>query len=361
MSRKLNFSAGPCVIPQEVLKEIQENMVDFQGNGLSLIEASHRHKMYDDVHNEAINLMKELLGVPENYSILFLGGGATLAFSMIPMNFLSEGKTADYVVSGTWAKKAYQDAAKIGSANSVWDGKDNGYSSLPEASSVKPSDNSAYFHITSNETIGGIQWKQWPEVGNTPLIADMSSDILSRAIPVDKFAMIYGGVQKNLGPAGAAFMIIRDDLLERCPDSLTAYLNYKIHADKNAMYNTPPVFSIWVVKLFLEWVKKNGGAAAMEKLADEKSSLLYNAFDKSGGFYRSPVDANFKSTMNVVFRLPSEDLEKKFIAEASEEGMMFLKGHRSVGGCRASIYNGLPKKDVETLVDFMDTFAKKNG
>lgn len=361
MSRKLNFSAGPCVIPVEVLEELKENIADYQGMGLSLIEASHRHKMYDDVHNEAINLMKEMLGVPENYSVIFLGGGATLAFSMIPMNFLPEGMVADYIKSGSWGNLAYADAAKVGNVNAVWDGKDSGYSTLPDPSSVKPSANSAYFHLTSNETIGGIQWKSWPETGDTPLIADMSSDILSRAIPVEKFAMIYGGVQKNLGPAGAAFMIIRNDLLERCPSNLTAYLNYKLHCDKNAMYNTPPVFSIWVVKLFLEWVKKNGGAAAMEKLANEKSDMLYNAFDKSGGFYKSPVDPKYRSTMNVVFRLPSEELEKKFVEEAAKEGMMFLKGHRSVGGCRASIYNGLPKSDVETLVSFMDNFAKKNG
>ncbi|MCK5202036.1 MAG: 3-phosphoserine/phosphohydroxythreonine transaminase, partial [Spirochaetales bacterium] len=242
MSRKLNFSAGPCAIPLEVLEEMKENMVDYQGNGISLAEVSHRHKLYDDVHNEAISLLKELLKVPDNYSILFLGGGGTLAFTMIPMNFLTEGKTADYVNSGAWAKKALEDAKKVGNVNVVFDGKEGGYSSLPAASSVTASNDSAYFHFTSNETIGGIQWKDWPEVGDVPLICDMSSDIMSRELSVDKFAMIYGGVQKNLGPAGAAFMIIRNDLLERSPDNLTAYLNYKTHAEKNAMYNTPPVF-----------------------------------------------------------------------------------------------------------------------
>ena len=361
MSRKLNFSAGPCAIPVEVLEEMKENMLDYRGNGISLAEVSHRHKLYDDVHNEAISLMKELLQVPDNYSILFLGGGGTLAFTMIPMNFLSQGKTADYVNSGAWAKKALEDAQKVGKVNVVFDGKDSGYSTLPPASSMRASDDSAYFHFTSNETIGGIQWKEWPELGDTPLICDMSSDIMSRELSVDKFAMIYGGVQKNLGPAGAAFMIIRNDLLERSPDKLTAYLNYKTHAEKNAMYNTPPVFTIWGVKLFLEWVKRNGGVPGMEKIADRKSKLIYNILDSGDNFYRSPVDANFRSTMNVVFRLPSEDLEAKFVKEAEAEGMMFLKGHRSVGGCRASIYNGVPEADVEALTAFMKEFSRKNG
>jgi phosphoserine aminotransferase len=361
MSRKLNFSAGPCAIPVEVLEEMRENIVDYQGNGISLAEVSHRHKLYDDVHNEAISLMKELLQVPDNYSVLFLGGGATLAFTMIPMNFLTEGKTADYINSGTWANGAIKDAKKVGKVNVLFDGKDSGYSTLPSVSSIKTSANSAYFHFTSNETIGGIQWKDWPELNETPVICDMSSDIMSRELSVDKFAMIYGGVQKNLGPAGAAFMIIRNDLLERSPENLTAYLNYKSHAEKNAMYNTPPVFTIWGVKLFLEWVKKNGGVSAMEKMADKKSKLIYDVLDDGDNFYRSPVDSNFRSTMNIVFRLPSEDLEAKFVKEASAEGMMFLKGHRSVGGCRASIYNGVPESSVVVLTDFMKEFSRKNG
>lgn len=361
MSRKLNFSAGPCAIPLEVLEEMQTNMADFQGNGISLVEVSHRHKYYDDVHNEAIALMKELLKVPDNYSIIFLGGGASLAFSMIPMNFLIGGKTADYVNSGTWAKRAIDDAKKIGNVNVVYDGKDNNYSSLPDASSVSASKDSSYFHFTSNETIGGIQWKHWPEVGDVPLICDMSSDIMSREIDIEKFSMIYGGVQKNLGPAGAAFMIIRKDLLERSPDSLPAYLNYSIHVEKTAMYNTPPVFTIWGVKLFLEWVKRNGGLAGMSRLADKKSKLIYDLIDSGDGFYSSPVDSAFRSAMNLVFRLPSEELEAKFVKDASAAGMMFLKGHRSVGGCRASLYNGVPVSSVEALVGFMKEFSRKNG
>ncbi len=359
--RKLNFSAGPCIMPMEVLEEIQENIVDFEGHGISLIENSHRHKYYDDVHNDAINLLKELLNVPKGYSVLFLGGGATLTFAMIPMNFRGAGQSADYIISGAWAKKAWNDAQKLGETHVVFDGKDRGYSTLPDSASLHLTPGSAYLHMTSNETIGGLQWKTWPETGNTPLVCDMSSDIMSREIPVDKFAMIYGGVQKNLGPAGAAFMIIRDDLLERSPDSLPAYLNFKLHASKNAMYNTPPVFTIWAVKLFLAWVKKNGGVAEMKRRADKKSGLLYKTIDGSDGFYRSPVDLRFRSTMNVVFRLNDENLEKEFLAESEKEGMMFLKGHRSVGGCRASIYNAMPLKMVETLTDFMKNFVKKRG
>ncbi len=361
MSRKLNFFAGPSVLPVEVLEEMKENIADYQGNGYSLVEASHRGKAYDNVHNEAISLLRELMGISDDYSVIFLGGGATLQFSMIPMNFLTEGKTADYTVTGNWAEKAYEDAAKIGKTKVVFDGKESNYTSLPEASSVKPSADSAYLHITSNETIGGIQWKQWPETGNVPLIADMSSDILSRKVPVDKFSVIYAGAQKNLGPAGATIAIIRRDMLERCSDNLTAYLNYKTHTEKNGLYNTPPVFSIWGVKLVLEWVKKMGGAEAMGKRSEKKSSMLYSTIDESNGFYTSPVDTKYRSTMNVVFRLPDADLDAKFLKEAGDEGMLGLKGYRTVGGCRASIYNSLPEEAVATLTQFMKEFQRKNG
>ncbi|ADK81257.1 3-phosphoserine/phosphohydroxythreonine transaminase [Sediminispirochaeta smaragdinae] len=361
MSRKLNFYAGPSVLPVEVLEELQANIVDYQGNGFSLIEASHRGKVYDKVHNEAIALIKELMGISDDYSVIFLGGGATLQFSMVPMNFLVDGKVGDYTLTGTWAKKAYTDAEKIGKVHAVFDGKDKNYTTLPEASSVKPSANSAYLHLTSNETIGGLEWKHWPETGDVPLIADMSSDILSRPVPVDKFAMIYAGAQKNLGPAGATIAIIRNDLLERCGDHLTAYLNYKTHTKSNALYNTPPVFSIWGIKLVLEWIKKTGGAEAMAKRAEKKSALLYGTMAESNGFYRCPVDEKYRSTMNVVFRLPNEELEAKFLKESEEAGMLGLKGHRSVGGCRASIYNSLPEDAVSTLAQFMKEFQRKNG
>lgn len=361
MSRKLNFYAGPSTLPVEVLEELKNNIADYHGEGYSIIEASHRGKVYDNLHNETVSLLKELLGIPENYSVLFLGGGATLQFSMVPMNMLTAGKTADYVNSGAWGGKAVKDAEKIGNVNVLWDGKDSNYTNLPAPAEVKPSKNSAYVHITSNETIGGLQWKDWPSTGDTPLVADMSSDILSRPVPVEKFALVYAGAQKNLGPAGATIVIVRDDVWKNAPSDLTAYLNYKTHAEKNSLYNTPPVFSIWGINLVLKWIKEMGGASAMAERAEKKSRLLYSAMEESDGFYRCPVDPKYRSTMNVVFRLPSEELEAQFIKEAEGQGMLGLKGHRSVGGCRASVYNSLPPKDVEALVDFMKTFAKQHG
>ncbi len=359
--RKLNFFAGPSVLPVEVLDVLQDQIADYQGNGFSMIEASHRGAAFDDMYNECLGLFRELLGIPENYSVFFLGGGATLQFSMIPMNFLGAGQVADYARTGAWSNKACDDAKKIGDVNVYFDGKPSNFSTLPDPATVKPSENSAYLYLCSNETIGGIEWQAWPETGDVPLIADMSSDILSRPVPVEKFAMIYGGVQKNLGPAGATFVILRNDMLERSPETLTAYLNYNTHAPSNGLYNTPPVFSIWGVKLVLEWIKANGGAEGMAARAARKAGLLYGAIDGLGDTFYSPVDANYRSKMNVVFRLKSEELEKQFLKEAAAQGMLGLKGHRSVGGCRASIYNSLPEEDVATLVDFMTEFAKKNG
>ena len=359
MSRKYNFYAGPGTLPVEVLEKIKKEITDYQSMGLSLIETSHRSKEYDNVHNEAINLIKKLLGIPEGYSVLFLGGGATLQFSMVPMNLMGKNGTCDIVVSGSWAKKALADAEKIGKVNVVFDGKESSYATLPEPASVKPSAGSAYLHITSNETIGGVQWKDWPDTGDVPLVCDMSSDILSRSVPVEKFGLIYGGAQKNLGPAGVTVVIIRDDLIEWSGDDLTAYLSYAVHAEKNSLYNTPPVFSIYALKLVMDWLETLGGTGAIEKINKEKAGMLYKAIDESGGFYRSPVDSKYRSRMNVVFRLPSEELEKEFVAEAAEQGMIGLKGHRSVGGVRASIYNSFPKEGVEVLTQFMRDFAKR--
>src|SRR6056297_442517 len=271
MTRKLNFYAGPSVLPQEVLREMEAQIGDHKGEGFSIIEASHRGKAYDDLHNETVSLLKEIFQIPDNYSILFLGGGATLQFSMIPMNMLKEGRVADYVNSGAWAGKAIKDAQKIGKVNTLFDGKDSSYSSLPDPKDIKPSGDSAYVHITSNETIGGLQWKDWPETGDVPLVADMSSDILSRPVPIEKFGLIYAGAQKNLGPAGSTIVIVRDDIWQNSPDDLTAYLSYKTHAEKNSLYNTPPVFPIWGINLVLKWIKKMGGAEAMDKRSKQKS------------------------------------------------------------------------------------------
>ena len=360
-TRKFNFYAGPATLPLEVLQQIKKEIVDFQGMGMSLIETSHRSKDYDDVHNTAIDLFKKLLGLPENYSVLFLGGGATLQFSMVPMNLMGSGGSCDFVVSGSWANKALSDAGKIGTTNVLFDGKDGGYTSLPAPDDVKPSPGSSYVHITSNETIGGVQWKEWPDTGDVPLVVDMSSDILSKPLPVERFGLIYAGAQKNLGPAGVTVVIIRNDLIERGGEELTAYLSYKVHAGKNSLYNTPPVFSIWALQLVLQALQDNGGLDAVAKRNREKADLLYSAIDSSGGFYASPVDSKVRSNMNVVFRLPSEELEKDFVAAAAEQGMIGLKGHRSVGGIRASIYNSFPREGVEKLVDFMKTFQNKKS
>ena len=361
MARKLNYHAGPSTLPLEVLEELRDNMVDFQGTGLSLIEESHRSANYEAVHNGAVELFREMLSVPKNYRILFLGGGATLQFAMVPMNFLPQGRTAEYVSTGTWSKKAIDDAKKIGSVKVVFDGKEGGYATLPDPASMKVDPEAAYLHITANETIGGLEWKAWPETGDVPLVCDMSSDILSRPVPVEKFALIYAGAQKNLGPAGTTIVILREDMLQRIPATLPAYLDYRNHADNNSLYNTPPVFGIWAIKLVLENMKKNGGLAAVAERNLKKAEAVYGVIDTSGGFYRSPVDSRYRSNMNLVFRLPTEELEKKFLDEAKALGMIGLKGHRSVGGCRASLYNAMTLEGAETLAAFMRDFAAKNG
>ncbi len=361
MGRVYNFNPGPSTLPLSVLERARDEFVEYAGKGMSIIEMSHRSPEYDAVHRGAMDLVRELLGLPDNYKVLFVGGGATLQFAMAPMNFLPRGSSCDFTVTGSWAKKAYADAQKIGKVNVVFDGKDDNYLNLPPPADLKLDPDAAYLHMTSNETIGGIQWHEFPDAGKVPIVCDMSSDFMSRRLPADKFGLIYAGAQKNAGPAGVAVVIIRDDMVERCPEDLPAYLSYKIHHAKDSLYNTPPAFAIYMVNLVMQWVKDEGGLAAMEKLADERSGLIYGAMEKDSGFYRCPVPAHCRSKMNVVFRLPSEELEKKFIAEAAEQGMGGLKGHRSVGGCRASIYNAMPVEGAKALADFMGEFAKKNG
>ena len=358
--RKKNYFAGPSVLPVEVLEEMRENIVDYEGKGLSIIEASHRGGLFEEMYDSCLSTFRELLSIPDDYDVYFLGGGATLQFTMIPTNFLTPGKVADYSKTGTWSNKACSDAQKLGNVNVFFDGKSSNFTTLPDPATVKPSENSAYVYLCANETIGGIEWKDFPDTGDVPLIADMSSDILSRPVDVKKFGMIYGGVQKNLGPAGATFIIMRKDMLERRNENLTAYVDYALHAKEKGLYNTPPVFSIWGVKLVLEWIKRNGGVAGMDALAEKKSSLIYDVIDSSD-FWRSPVDSRYRSRMNIVFRLPSEELEAKFVKEATAADMLGLKGHRSVGGLRASLYNALPYEDVVALRDFMLDFEKKNG
>ena len=357
--RKRNFFAGPGTLPFDVLEQIRDNFVEYRGNGLSLVEVSHRSAIYGDVHNHAINLLRELLEIPEEFQILFLGGGATLQFTMVPMNLLIEDRSCDFVVSGSWAKKAFDDARKVGSVNVLFDGNTNGYTSLPET--FTPSDGSAYIHITSNETIGGVQWSFWPDSGEVPLVVDISSDVMSREIDFRRVALAYGSVQKNLGPAGLAIVIIRDDLLDRSPDNLTAYLSYKTHAEKQSLYNTPPVFAVYALSLVLEWVRDQGGVKEMEARSRQRSEMLYSVIDESADYFLSPISQPFRSKMNVVFRLQSEDLEKIFLEESEREGMIGLKGHRSVGGLRASMYNAMPVEWANNLADFMRTFQNKHG
>lgn len=361
MSRPVNFSAGPSMIPVEVLESIATDMVDYKGTGLSLVEVSHRGPVYDKVHQEAISLIKELMGVPDGYSVLFMGGGATLQFTMLAMNLMKEGGSADYTNTGAWAGKAIAEAKKIGTVNLVYDGSDNSFMKLPDPATVKPTRGSSYLHVTSNETIGGIQWKSFPDTGDVPLVADMSSDILSRPVDVSKFGMIYAGAQKNLGPSGVTVVIIRDDLLERSSDSLGAYLNYSVHAKGDSLYNTPPVFPIWGMKLVLDGVKARGGAAAVARENEAQAAALYSAIDNSDGFYRCPVEPAFRSDMNIVWRLAEENLETDFVSEAKAAGLIGLKGHRSVGGCRASIYNAMTMAGVDQLTSFMSDFASRKG
>ncbi|MCG8480813.1 MAG: 3-phosphoserine/phosphohydroxythreonine transaminase [Spirochaetales bacterium] len=359
--RKYNFYAGPSTLPVEVLEELKGELVDYNGEGLSMIETSHRSPMYDAVHTETVALFRELLRIPEHYKVLFVGGGATLQFGMVPLNLLTAGRTADYTLSGAWAKKAFGDAKKVGAARLIWDGSEDGFTTLPDAAQITVPADSAYVHLTSNETIGGVQWKSFPKTGPIPLVADMSSDILSRPLNIEDFGIIYAGAQKNIGPSGVTVVVIREDVAEGSNENLPAYLRYKTHADKGSLYNTPPVFSIYAVNKVLKWLKGKGGVEGIQKLNAEKSSALYGAIDGSGGFYTCPVDKAVRSDMNVVFRLPTEELEKEFIAEAKSRDMLGLKGHRDVGGCRASIYNAVSLAGVEVLTAFMDEFARTRG
>lgn len=360
MSRKKNFFAGPSVLPVEVLKEMEREIANYNEAGLSIIESSHRSEPFNTMYEATLALVGEVLEIPEGYSHFFLGGGASLQFAMLPLNFLNPERGASYINSGSWAAKALQEAQAIGRVETYWDGKDNNYTTLPAVETIKPSPDSSYLYLCSNETIGGVEWKEWPDC-KIPLVADMSSDILSCPIPVDKFSLIFAGAQKNMGPAGATLVIIKDEFLERQNSAIPPILDYRSHQKSNGLYNTPPVFSIWGIKLVLEWVKRNGGTAGMAQRAALKSSLLYDVIDASGGYYRCPVDKNYRSTMNIVFRLPSEELEAKFLAATKEAGMMGLKGHRSVGGLRASIYNALPVEDVEALANLMREFQRVNG
>lgn len=361
--RVFNFSSGPAVLPLPVLEQIQSEMLCLPGCGASILEISHRSKPFLAILEETKNRLRKLIGVPHEYEMLFLQGGSRLQFSMIPMNLLrGTGKSADYVITGSWGKYAYQEAVKEGSIRSVWDGKSTHYDRLPATSEMSFDPKAAYVYLTSNETIQGVQFPQEPNTGDVPLVCDASSDFLSRPIPIQKYGLIYACAQKNAGPAGVTVVIMRRDLLARSDDSLPGYLSYKNHAAENSMWNTPPTFAIYAMGLVAKWLLEDvGGLAAMEQRNRHKAELLYDAIDTSGGYYRGHAHKDCRSLMNVTLRLPSESLEKEFIAEGAKRQLDGLAGHRSVGGIRASIYNAMPVEGVEALRDFMVEFRQRHS
>ncbi len=358
--RAYNFNAGPSALPQEVLEKAQQQLVDFRDSGMSIMEMSHRSAIFDEVHNEAIALLKKLYAIPENYEVLFLQGGASLQFTMVPMNFLSTDQKASYVLSGSWSEKAFKEAKFFGTPVEAASTKENQYRHIPSLADIQFNEDDAYVHITSNNTIYGTQWKDYPNTGNVPLVADMSSDILSKPIDIQKFGLIYAGAQKNLGPSGVTVVIIRKDLLEKANKNIPTMLKYTTHADSNSLYNTPPTFGIYMLGEVLKWVESNGGVAAVEKHNELKANIIYDAIDNSNGFYKGHATPESRSLMNITFRVADEELEKLFLAEAKAAGFVGLNGHRSVGGCRASTYNAVPLEACEALRDFMVDFQQKH-
>lgn len=358
--RIFNFSAGPAVLPLPVLEEAAANLVSLPGVGMSILEISHRSKFFEGVLASAMDGVKKLLGVPDGYTVLFLQGGATLQFSMIPMN-LAHGGKADYIVNGTWSKAATKEAAKACTLQIAANLEKDNYNRCPSQSELKLDPSAAYLHYTSNETVGGVQFRQPPDSGSVPLVCDSSSDFLSRPIDVKKHALIYAGAQKNVGPSGVCIVIIRDDMVKRTPAGLPVMLDYKVMVENKSMYNTPPCFGIYIIDLVCKWLEKNGGLAAMEKRNEEKAKILYDAIDASGGYYKGHAVTNDRSRMNVTWRMNSEELETLFVKESTAAKLDGLKGHRSVGGLRASIYNAFPKEGVVALVDFMKDFQKRHG
>ena len=361
--RVYNFSPGPAVLPLPVLEQAQRDLVALPGVGISVLEISHRSKPFEAILAEAGTLLRELLGIPADYSVIFLQGGSSLQFSMLPMNYLrGSQKPADYIVTGTWGGKALQEARREGPVNVAWDGKPHNYSRLPAPGEIILTAGAPYVHVTSNETIQGVQMHEDPAIVNGPLVCDASSDFLSRPVKVDRYGMIYACAQKNAGISGVTAAIIRNDLLARGGKDLPAMLDYRLQVENGSMYNTPPTFAIYILMLVCRWLKNDiGGLAKMAQLNRDKSQLLYQVLDASGGFYRGHAQADCRSTMNVTFRLPSEELETAFVNEAKKHKLVELKGHRSVGGIRASIYNAMPLAGVQTLRDFMVDFQKKQG
>lgn len=359
--RIYNFSAGPAVLPEAVLEQAKSELLSLPGVGMSVMEISHRSPTFERIIEKARTNIRELLNLPENYHVLFLQGGASLQFSMIPLNFLPQNGAADYIVTGHWGEKAVKEARRCGQVNIVFSSVENGFSSIPAQEELRFSENAAFIHYTSNETIEGVEFKYDLDGGVLPVVCDASSNILSKPIDAEKYAFIYAGAQKNLGPSGVTVVIIREDFLEKAPREQHTMLDYRAHAANNSMFNTPNTWGIYLIGLVTDWIKAKGGAAAMQAENEAKARILYDALDRSEGFYRGHAERAARSTMNVTFRLASEELEKKFCAEAARNGLDGLKGHRSVGGIRASIYNAFPRAGVEKLVEFMTEFERANG
>jgi phosphoserine aminotransferase len=360
LNRAHNFNPGPAGLPLEVLQQAQAELLDYKGTGMSVMEISHRSKEFENIINEAEADLRELLQIPSHYKVIFLQGGASLQFSMIPMNLRPADASADYIITGAWSKKATQEAQKLGATRIAADTKDSNYNCLPQSLDLDP--NAAYLYYCSNETIHGVEFLEEPQPpAGVPLICDVSSDFMSHPIDINKYAYLYAGVQKNVGPAGVVVGIIREDMLERVPANMPVMLDFKLQANERSLYNTPPCFTIYMVGLVLKWMKKLGGLSAIEARNKAKADLLYQTIDNSHGFYKGHAQPNARSRMNVTFRLPNEELEAKFVSEAKSHNMVGLKGHRSVGGLRASIYNAVELSDVEVLVQFMQEFQKKYG
>ncbi len=359
MARVINFNAGPATHPLPVLEYAHNEFLDHEGTGMSLIEHSHRGAAYAKVHEEAKALLRELLGIPDSHEVLFMQGGATAQFALAPMNLRGPGQSADYIMTGAWSDKALGEAKITGEAREAGTGKADGkYTRVPTQAELELDPKAAYVHFTSNNTIMGTQFHEYPDSGNVPLVADMSSDILWRPIDVSKFGLIYAGAQKNLGPSGITVLILRKDLAERSPSTIPKIFRYKTILDGDSLQNTIPTFPVYMVRNVLRWVRDQGGAAAMEKRNREKAGYIYGMIDENPDFFHCPVEVRSRSMMNLVFRLPTEELEKKLIADAAEAGMVGIKGHRSVGGIRTSIYNAMEPTDVQKFVDFAKTFAK---
>jgi phosphoserine aminotransferase len=362
MTRVINFNAGPGAIPLPALERARNELLEFGTSGMSIIEHSHRGKEYEAVHNEAIALLRELLGIPADYHVLFLTGGASTQFATVPMNFLHPGKSADYVITGGWSEKALEEAQRVGTARAASNTKaNNTFTRIPKQAEIEADPNAAYIHSTSNNTLFGTQWHWDLDAKDVPHVCDMSSDFLWKKFDVTKYKFIYAGAQKNLGPSGVVIAICHQSMLERARKDIPVIFRFETHAKNNSLYNTPPTFAIYMVRNVLAWLKDLGGLSVIEERNRKKASILYGAIDSNSGYYNAPVEKDSRSTMNIVWRLPTEALEEQFVAEAKKAGMVGLKGHRSVGGLRASTYNAVDVHEVQALADFMSQFAAKNG